>query len=168
MPKISSYPSVTPTNGDLVLLSNTSGSGNPTKTATASSIAELAEFSFEKTSLTTAQIGQLNSTPITLVAAPGAGKVIVPISVVIRYNYGTAGMTGNRTLDIMQDAASLYQWSNVLDDTVSSIYLVSDVSNDAILTENKALKIQVPSGNPTVGASTSTLDVYTYYRTLIL
>ena len=168
MARITSYPTVTPAAGDLVLLSDVSGTNNPTKTATASSIAELAEFSFEKTSLTTAQIGQLNSTPITLVAAPGAGKVLVPVSVVIRYNYGTAGMTGNRTLDIMQKTTSIYQWSNVLDDTSTSIRLASDVSNDAVLTENQALKIQVPTGNPTVGASTSTVDVYVYYRTLTL
>tara|TARA_R110002020_G_scaffold465404_1_gene686776 strand:+ start:592 stop:1098 length:507 start_codon:yes stop_codon:yes gene_type:complete len=168
MARITSYPTVTPAAGDLVLLSDVSGTNNPTKTATASSIAELAEFSFEKTSLTTAQIGQLNTTPITLVAAPGAGKVLIPISVVIRYNYGTAGMTGNRTLDIMQKTASLYQWSNVLDDTSTSIRLASDVSNDAVLSENQALKIQVPSGDPTVGASTSTVDVYVYYRTLTL
>ena len=167
MARITSYPTVTPAAGDLVLLSDVSGTNNPTKTATASSIAELAEFSFEKTSLT-AQIGQLNTTPITLVAAPGAGKVLIPISVVIRYNYGTAGMTGNRTLDIMQKTASLYQWSNVLDDTSTSIRLASDVSNDAVLSENQALKIQVPSGDPTVGASTSTVDVYVYYRTLTL
>ena len=155
MARITSYPTVTPAAGDLVLLSDVSGTNNPTKTATASSIAELAEFSFEKT-------------PITLVAAPGAGKVLIPISVVIRYNYGTAGMTGNRTLDIMQKTASLYQWSNVLDDTSTSIRLASDVSNDAVLSENQALKIQVPSGDPTVGASTSTVDVYVYYRTLTL
>ena len=168
MARITSYPTITPSSGDLVLLSDISGTNNPTKTATASSIAELAEFSFEKTSLTTAQIGQLNTTPIKLVAAPGAGKVIVPISVVIRYNYGTAGMTGNRTLDIVQGSTSLYQWSNVLDDTSTSIRLASDVSNDAVLTENEALSIKVPSGNPTVGTSTSTVDVYTYYRILTL
>lgn len=168
MARINSYPTITPSSGDLVLLSDISGTNNPTKTATASSIAELAEFSFEKTSLTTAEIVQLHDSPITLIAAPGAGKVLVPISVVIRYNYGTAGMTGNRTLDIMQGSTSLYQWSNVLDDTSTSIRLASDVSNDAVLTENTALSIKVPSGNPTINGSTSTVDVYVYYRTLTL
>ena len=168
MPIIYTYPTITPASSDLVLLSDVSASGKPTKTATASSIADLAVFDFEKTSLTTAQIGQLNTTPITLVAAPGAGKVLVPMSVVIKYTYGTAGMTGNRTLDIMSGVVGLYQWSNVLDDTSDAIRIVSDVSVDPVLTENEALKIQVPTGNPTVGASTSTVDVYTYYKILTL
>jgi|10_taG_2_1085330.scaffolds.fasta_scaffold01645_15 hypothetical protein len=38
MPKISSYPTVTPTTSDLVLLADVSAANNPTKTATVSSI----------------------------------------------------------------------------------------------------------------------------------
>ena len=38
MPKISSYPTVTPTTSDLVLLADVSAANNPTKTATVGSI----------------------------------------------------------------------------------------------------------------------------------
>jgi hypothetical protein len=41
MARITSYPTVTPAAGDLVLLSDVSGTNNPTKTATASSLAAL-------------------------------------------------------------------------------------------------------------------------------
>ena len=169
MPRITSYPTITPTSGDLVLIADTSGSGNPTKTATASSIAELAEFSFTKNSITTAQLKSLNTTPVTLVTAPGVGKVIVPISIVIKYNYAGAAMTVNDDLNIVQGSVAIYQWTNALAGVVSSMRLVSDdVTGDAVLVGNTALTIQVAAGDPTVGASTSTLDVYTYYRTLTL
>ena len=169
MPIIYTYPTVTPASSDLVLLSDVSASGKPTKTATASSIADLAVFDFEKTSLTTAQLKSLNTTPVTLVTAPGVGKVIVPISIVIKYNYAGAAMTVNDDLNIVQGSVAIYQWTNALAGVVSSMRLVSDdVTSDAILGENTALTIQVAGGNPTVGASTSTLDVYVYYKTLTL
>ena len=38
MPRIDSYPTVTPTTSDLVVISDVSGTGNPTKTATIASI----------------------------------------------------------------------------------------------------------------------------------
>ena len=38
MPRITSYPTVTPTTADLILLADVSGSNNPTKTATIGSV----------------------------------------------------------------------------------------------------------------------------------
>ena len=40
MPRISSYPTITPTGSDLVLISDASATGNPTKTATVSCVSE--------------------------------------------------------------------------------------------------------------------------------
>ena len=51
MPIIYSYPAVTPVLGDLITLSDASGTGNPTKTATCGNIANLAT-SITLTSLT--------------------------------------------------------------------------------------------------------------------
>ena len=38
MPRITSYPTVTPTTADLILLADVSGTNNPTKTATIGSV----------------------------------------------------------------------------------------------------------------------------------
>ena len=167
MARISSYPTITPANEDLVLLSDVSSSGNPTKTATAESIAQLAEFSFNKTSLTTAQIGALNTTPVTLVGAPGAGKVVIPISIITNFKYGTAQITGNTNLNIMSDTIAVYTQSGGVGFATTKIGIVA-TQGDLFLRANEALKINVATGDPTLNASTSTLDVHVYYRILTL
>ena len=42
MPRINSYPTITPASGDLAILADVSGTGNPTKTATTGDVANLA------------------------------------------------------------------------------------------------------------------------------
>ena len=80
MPIIYTYPTVTPENGDLVVLSDVSASGKPTKSATISSILDLS-IKTTKVTLSAAQVQALNVTPVQLVAAPGAGKALQILSV---------------------------------------------------------------------------------------
>lgn len=65
---INSYPTVTPENGDLLLLVDTSVEGNPTKTATVSSVASLVNkgykdyvFSFTQNSTDDPIVTELNN-----------------------------------------------------------------------------------------------------------
>lgn len=51
-----------------------------------------------KTSLSSAQLLALSATPVQLVAAPGAGNVILPISIIFRLNFGTAAYAAGSTL----------------------------------------------------------------------
>ena len=88
---INSYPKIdTITSEDLVLISDTSKEGNPTKTASVGSINAIAvapEIVTTKISITDAQIQTLGTSNVTLVTLPSSGKVIQMISVAERrYN----------------------------------------------------------------------------------
>ena len=168
---IYTYPTVTPTSTDLVLLSDTSDS-KATKTATTQSIADLADFSFTKTSITTAQLVTMGiaGTPITLVAAPGANKIVVPFKIVVNLTYGTAGMTGNTNLVIYQDqtATHQYEWDGALGVLVSQAQEMAINPTNMARYANTSTVIATESGNATLNGSTSTIDVYTYYKTITL
>ena len=90
---INSYPKIdTLTSDDLVLISDTSKEGNPTKTASVGSINAIAvapELVTTKISITDAQIQTLGTSNVILVDLPSTGKVIQMISVAIQPN-GTA------------------------------------------------------------------------------
>ena len=64
---ISSYPTITPTSSDLVLVVDTSEDGNPTKTATVGSINALAtapSIAVSAVSVTNAQLATLGTVPV--------------------------------------------------------------------------------------------------------
>lgn len=56
--------------------------------------------------LTAAQVKALNATPITLVAAPGAGYFIEPVSILARLIYGTVAYDGIAGEDLS------FKWTN--------------------------------------------------------
>ena len=81
---ISSYPTITPTSSDLVLVVDTSTDGNPTKTATISSVNALATAPSILTAeilVTDAQLRTLGTTPVEIL--PG----------VVGYGYQILGLT---------------------------------------------------------------------------
>ena len=169
MSKINSYPTITPTSNDLVLISDVSATNNPTKTATAASIAGLSVFEFTKVSATTAQLQGCSTTPITLIASPGAGSVIVPISIVIDLTYGTAAMSGNTTLEIRSGANVLYSWTNALATGTDRINLMNnDPTAPGRLLSATALTLSLNTGDATLNGSTTTGNIHVYYRTLVL
>ena len=170
---IYTYSTITPTSSDLVLLSDSSTS-NATKTATTQSIADLADFNFTKTSITTTQLKQMavlpGSTPITLIAAPGAGKIVIPVKIVVNLTYATANMTGNTNLVVYQDqgATHLYEWGGALGVTSSQAQEMAINASNMKRYANTSTVIAVETGNPTPGLSATTIDVYTYYKTITL
>lgn len=54
-----------------------------------------------QTTLTAAQVKALNTTPIVLLAAPGAGKAIEVLGAVVSLDYGTAAYTSNAGEDLV-------------------------------------------------------------------
>ena len=81
---IYTYPTVTPASGDLVLLTDTSDSSKATKNATVSDLLSVGlaqDINTVTKSLTTAQVQALHTTPIELIAAPGANKSLQILSV---------------------------------------------------------------------------------------
>lgn len=118
-----------------------------------------------KTSVTSAQIKALNTTPITLVAAQGSGYAIQPLSVLFHYNYSTAAYATNTNLQVWYNGYTnnLITSNTVLLGVASTYSLSLPVSGTltAADLDNKALVLTVLTGDPVTGAGT--LDVYVTY-----
>lgn len=128
-----------------------------------------------KTSFTATQIKALNGSPLPLVAAPGAGKIIVPISVQGRLTFLTTAFATNTQLNVgyASGADPLFTNTTLLPVTAGApiqpffALAQSGVSgNDNEYVANAALNLSVPTGNPTAGLGA--LDVYTEYIVVTL
>jgi hypothetical protein len=117
--------------------------------------------------IATASVLTLNGTPQTIVAAPGAGKAIELISFYTKLTYNTTAYATNTTLQLITDTANMAQGADteILLSTASrtlkgTIATLSGIlTTDTQLIANKALKVQVLSGNPTAGDSDIVVNV---------
>lgn len=118
---------------------------------------------YAEISLSSAQILALNSSPQTIVAAAGAGKIIVPISFVENFIYGTSDYATNTQLE-----AYITSGSNTIIGTIgaSTDYILISPCTSLLATSNTSLKITIDNGNPTAGDSTMTVGVYYKIHTL--
>lgn len=125
-----------------------------------------------KVSLTSAQILALNTTPILCIPAPGAGKVIDVLSVLVKYNYGTspysvaAGGLALRSLGTTSRQLNIIK--SIIEQTFSTLthsnaYYADN--NDQLLS-NVAVYIEALTSNPTGGDGT--IDLYINYRIITL
>ena len=93
---INSYPTITPKAGDLVLITDTSTDGNPTKTATVGSINAIAvapEIVTTKVSITDAQIQTLGTSNVEVIPVQ-SGQSVQVIAAAIT-NTGPGGGIGD-------------------------------------------------------------------------
>ncbi len=93
---INSYPSITPKGSDLVLITDTSVEGNPTKTATISSINAISTaptLITEKFEIDDNQIQTLGTLPVTLV--PGESNKAIQVISAAFLPAGTGGIGSN-------------------------------------------------------------------------
>ncbi len=109
---INSYPTITPKSGDLVLITDTSTEGNPTKTATIASINAIAtapDVITTKVSITDAQIQTLGTSNIEVIPSQ-SGQAIQVIAAAITTTGGVLGQnytfTGNGVLSTDPGSAS--------------------------------------------------------------
>lgn len=120
--------------------------------------------------LTASEIKTLNSTPIDLgVAAPGAGKVIMPIHAFYYYTYASAAFDNNTSLRLMHDTASSYlmeDQTNVLQQTASrAVNMVNVVKNATQIVANKKLYI---TSNADSVAGGGAITLYVTYQVVTL
>lgn len=129
----------------------------------------------DKVSLSSAQILALNATPQGLVAAPGAGKVIQPLFYLINYTYGTITYATNTNMRFYyQGIPTLGVVSNsMLTRTASYMMRQTSASTTAFAFDlagnnptNKALVVDVETGNPTAGDGI--VDIYITYAIISL
>lgn len=114
--------------------------------------------------LSSAQILDLHNTPITLVAAPGAGKYLIPHAIVVWGGYGTTPYTVSDDLsiryvtgdDISTDAATaaVFNYSGF-----RKLLLLDDVGGDDSIV-NKGIETYVRTGSITDGDGTLTVTVW--------
>jgi len=119
-----------------------------------------------KVTLSSAEILALFTTPKQLIAAPGAGKIIVPLAVSYRLNFNSIAYTTNLNLRLRMNG-TLTQNSGILGLGATS-YSLQPLAGGAYSADitNTALTIDVATGNPAAG--NSTMDVYVTYTIVTL
>ncbi len=115
----------------------------------------LGNMKLAEVTLSTAQILTGNSIPVDIIAAPGAGKVLVPIMVYIKLDYNSIVYATNVDFELQINGLSYFLANSMLDNSTDS-WLVQKPQDTGVITtdiENKALKFKVTTGNPTAGNS---------------
>lgn len=122
--------------------------------------------------ITTAQILVLNGTPLTIVAATGAGTAIEVISASALMTYNSIAYATNTSLQLINTGATASQMQNtaclvgtVTKTTKFTSGTAAAAGETQILT-NTALQVKVATGNPTAG--NSDITVYVFYRVVTL
>ena len=118
-----------------------------------------------------AQILAGNTTPVQLIAAPGAGLAIIPISAVVKYTYITAAYATNTSQVIYLDTLNgsdnvLILIQTMLTQTAnkSAVRSANSAVDENSIIANKALMWAIETGNPTAGSGR--LDITVIYTTI--
>lgn len=166
---INSYPTITPKAGDLVLITDTSTEGNPTKTATISSINAIeaapdiitVEKTFTSTEIKTVGDGA-GLVSLTIVDAPGANKVIAVVSAVCFLDYNTTQYNFSADLQLATKTVAFANISSSLINSASDKYIGIPIFSSAggnTLEENATLNLQSNSATVTTGDSPITFSI---------
>lgn len=116
--------------------------------------------------LTTAQVLALNTTPITLIAAPGASKYIRVVDIVASIDYESAAYATNTTLEFRYTNGSgtkvTADIANLLDTTADKAISVWWLEAELVLTANAPVVATVATGDPVTWDSD--VEVTVYYK----
>ena len=153
---------------------NIGSSSAPFDTVFANTFSTVSCACLKEVSLTiaSADVLQLNSTPLTIVPAQGVGTVIEVVSVSARIDFNTTAYTTNTPLQLSFGGGSILGQigSNFLASTVSKITSSfteqSATAGQTQSLENSSLVVTNSSGDPTSGDSDIT--VYLLYRVITL
>lgn len=131
------------------------------------SVQAIADFAIKtvKVSLSSAEILALNTTPKTLVPAPGSGKIIRPLSYFFNMTFGGNPYATNTQLISRIGSVGTFVTNTTSlpagTDHVSFMIPITAVLNGADDYTNAPLTLSTNSGNPTAGDGT--LNVYVTY-----
>ena len=154
--------------GALIVINTTD---NETKTATLSEFRTtyLGDIQAVELQIATADVLTLNTVPIELIAAQGAGTYIEVLSVMVRVEYNSVAYATNTTLQITTAGASVPQYDlDTLGATVDTGVKLSAVKTtapaDTQLIANTAVNVTVSGGDPTAG--NSDITIFATFRVL--
>jgi len=129
-------------------------------------------FTEVKVTLSSSQIKNLYSSPVTLIAAPGTGKVIDVISIIGKYNFGTTAYSLSSGEVDLYTAPSPNYFLCCMDyyflsaSSTTAKFFSGSNDNRQPLDENYPLSISSTKANPTNGDGT--LTFYIVYRIVTL
>jgi hypothetical protein len=118
-----------------------------------------------KLTIPSADVLQLNSTPLTIVAAQGAGTAIEVLSASLQITFNSVAYATNTNLQLYANGSSEIQTSNSINqiaDAFSKFEPEIGATGSIQFVENADLLVNVGGGNPTAGDSDIT--VYVLYR----
>lgn len=119
--------------------------------------------------LTSAQILALNTTPITVIPAPGAGQLIQVDNAVLRLNFNTTAYTGTNAIQFSYTNGSgavvtASPPASFLNSVATAFYCAPDAAVLAVV--NAPVVVSVPTANPAAGNSTLSIEVFYSIRNL--
>jgi len=121
-----------------------------------------------ETSIANASIDTANSAPIQLVAAPGVGFTIVPVSLSCYYTYGTAAFATNTEFGLYVGTRLVTTTNSTLltqtADFVATIKAI-DFEFSAASLDNQPLYFKILTGDPTGGGTSYLITKLMYYVT---
>lgn len=110
----------------------------------------------EAITLASADILALNTTPVTLISAKGAGKTIIVDEIFLKNTYGTATYTGGNALEFRYTDASGAKVSADIASTFINLVATGYASVKGVVTAltpvaNAPIVVRVPTADPAVG-----------------
>ena len=125
------------------------------------------QYHYKRTEVSSAQILTLNSAPLELVEAPGAGYVLSPMEMIIDYQFETIAYATNTRLQLINDSADVYMNDDgPLPSIIDYISIGSVPLFPTPAHENESLRLTVNTGDPTAGDGT--LTIHLWYIKLLL
>jgi hypothetical protein len=166
------YPNIIPTANDYVVLTDVTDS-DQTKTATVAAFQLFFGITTLEVTLTSAQLLNSFTNPVTLVPAQGAGTYIIPQGQVIaKYNYNTTvyDFANDGFLGPAVGVDNYFLWDNAtfLNAASNNIWVgaASNNTNPLIGAENTDLLFFTTASNPTQGDGT--LDLSFQYKVITI
>ena len=125
-----------------------------------------------KVTLTALQVKALHTTPITLVSAPGSGKVVIVDDIVFGATFVSAAYTGSNNLEFRYtDGSGTKVTADIAAATLNfstgtKYGSVTGVTTELTALANAAVVVAVPVANPAAGDSPINFSVF--YRVVTL
>lgn len=119
--------------------------------------------------IASADVLQLNSTPLEIVPAQGAGTTIEIISASVKVDFNSVAYATNTTLELKHSGAALgIKRSNSLGSTITNIMNfdvnVAPTTLNTQMLENAGLNVTVATSDPASGDSD--IEIFVYYRVI--
>lgn len=116
----------------------------------------LSDMKIADVTITSAQLLASNATPVTIVAAPGAGYIIIPVKYFLFLDYGGVAYATNTTFRFEMNTVAVSATNTTILPGVADRYTTMEPVDYDTTTDlkNSALVFEAQSGNPTAGTGT--------------